>query len=57
MPNGGLDDLPDSLIAKQLADLMVKDENISATGQEWLRIWLHVCTNRSIATEFWQDSL
>ena len=32
MPNGGFDDLPDSLIAKQLADLMVKDNTDSNAG-------------------------
>lgn len=34
MPNGGFDDLPDSLIAKQLADLMVKDNTDSNAGNQ-----------------------
>ena len=34
MPNGGFDDLPDSLIAKQLADLMVKDNTDPNAGNQ-----------------------
>ena len=50
MPNGGFDDLPDSLIAKQLADLMVKDKTESMEGNQTF----HPIALTNLPVKFWE---